>query len=170
LKNTASYDLADLAKKLAKKTAACSSEEDLLVAVEMIVRDALPDLPTPKYEKAVKTSAFRGRADAVHHGVVIEYEKPRSTRSGKLKEHAVKQACDYLTGFALGDAAKLDAGAEPTYSQEEEERLAANVGVAIDGKTVVFIQRRNKQWRADTQKLDQDAVEKQRSYSSGSGR
>lgn len=159
MSNTASHDLADIAKKLAKKAAACSSEEDLRVAVEMIVRDALPDLPTPKYEKAVKASTFRGRADAVHHGVVIEYEKPRSMRSAKVREHAVKQACDYLTGFALGDSAKLGDG-KATYSQDEEERLAANVGIAVDGETIVFIQRRNKQWHEDTQKLDEDAVEK----------
>jgi hypothetical protein len=160
-------DVAGITKRLAKNVASCSSEEDLRIAVEIILREAIPDLPTPKYEKAVRTSAFRGRADAVHHGVVIEYEKPRSMRSARVREHAVKQACDYLTGFALVDSAGKAAetpasyaAGKAVYSQDEEERLAANVGLAIDGETIVFIQRRNKSWHEDTQKLDEDAVEK----------
>jgi hypothetical protein len=159
LRNAASHDLADIAKKLATKVAGCSSEEDLRIAVEMAVRSALPDLPTPKYEKAVHASAFRGRADAVHHGVVIEYEKPRTMRRARAKQHAIEQVCDYLTGFALGDSAKPE-GDKAGYSQAEEERLAANVGVATDGETFVFVQRRGKQWQEDERRLDEDTVEK----------
>jgi hypothetical protein len=125
----------------------------------MVVHDTLPDLPTPEYEKAVHAFTFRGRADAVHHGVVIEYEKPRAMRGAKAKQHAVKQVCDYLTGFALADAAKQE-DTKAGYSQAEEERLAVNVGVATDGETFVFVQRRNRRWHEDERRLDEDTVEK----------
>ena len=135
--------------------------------MEIVLREALPDLPTPKYEKSVNTSTFRGRADAVHQGLVIEYEKPRSMRRAGHFDHAVKQVCDYLTGFTLGPTARHQNPDEPTlfppeviYSQEEEEQLAANVGLATDGERFVFVQRRGKQWYTETRRLDEDTVEK----------
>ena len=64
------------------------------------------------------------------------------------REEAIQQVCDYLTGFALGEKGKhqspSDAGLFPEqvpYSQEEEEKLAANVGLATDGERFVFVQR-----------------------------
>src|SRR5688500_8253800 len=93
-------DIAFITKKLSKAVAECSSEEDLRVSMELILRETLPDLPTPKYEKGVQTSTFRGRADAVHQGLVIEYEKPGSMRRAKHRDKAVQQVCDYLTGFS----------------------------------------------------------------------
>jgi hypothetical protein len=139
----------------------------LRVNIEIILREALPELRTARYEKAVKTSTFRGRADAVHQGLVIEYEKPRSMRSARKQEEAIQQACDYLTGFTLGEEAKIQKASQPTlfpsdiiYSQEEEERLAAHVGLATDGERFIFIQRRGKQWYTETRRRDEDTVEK----------
>jgi hypothetical protein len=153
--------------KLSRAIAQCLSEEDLRVSTEIILREALPDLPTPQYEKSVKTLTFRGRADAVHEGLVIEYEKPRSMRQASKREEAAQQVCDYLTGFTLGSEAKHQKSSEPTlfpadviYSQAEEERLAAHVGLASDGEQFVFIQRRGKQWHTETRRLDEDTVEK----------
>jgi hypothetical protein len=45
------------------------------------------------------------------------------------RDHAVQQACDYLTGFALGEDGKLQKHGEGSvleavvYTQEQEERL-----------------------------------------------
>ena len=135
--------------------------------MELVLRDALPDLPIPRYEKSVKTSTFKGRADAVHQGLVIEYEKPRSMRAAPKRDQAIQQVCDYLTGFALGEQGrhqKADpSGLLPpdiTYSQDEEERLAATVGLATDGDRFVFVQRLGKKWHADPRKLDEDTVER----------
>ncbi len=36
------------------KRAHSPTDEDLRIAVEIILREDIPDLPTPKYEKAVK--------------------------------------------------------------------------------------------------------------------
>ena len=160
-------DIASITKKLAGTLRSCSSEEDVRVSMELVLREALPDLPTPKYEKAVKTSTFKGRADAVHQGLVIEYEKPRSMRAASRCDEAVQQVCDYLTGFALGEKGKHQKASDPalfpsevTYSQEDEERLAANVGLATDGERFIFVQRRGKRWHTETQKHNEDTVEK----------
>ena len=159
-------DISAIRVRLAKAVKGCTSEEDLRVSMEIILRETLPDLPTPKYEKGVKTSEFKGRADAVHHGLVIEYEKPGSMSKSAHRDHAVQQACDYLTGFALGEEGKLQKhGEQPVsetvaYTQEQEERLAANVGLATDGHTFVFIRRQGKKWDAEDRHLDDDTVEK----------
>jgi len=136
------------------------------VNMEIVLREALPDLPKPKYEKSVKTSTFRGRADAVHEGCVIEYEKPRTMRRAAKRDEAIQQVCDYVTGFTLGEQGRHQRPGEPdllppdvTYSQEEEERLAANVGLATDGEGFIFIQRLGKQWHTDSRKLNEDTVE-----------
>ena len=71
-------DVKTTTERLRREMDGCSSEEDLRVNVEMVFRAALPELPVPKYEQAIKTSTFQGRADAVHQGVVVEYEKPKS--------------------------------------------------------------------------------------------
>jgi len=82
------------------------------------------------------------------------------------REEAIQQVCDYLTGFTLGEQAKHQKPGDPglflagvTYSQDEEERLAASVGLATDGEWFIFIQRRGKQWHTHTRKFDQDTVE-----------
>jgi SAM-dependent methyltransferase len=49
---------------------------------------------------------------------------------------------------------------ETSYSQEEEEVLAAHAGLATDGEHFVFVQRRGRRWTADTAKLDEDTVER----------
>src|SRR5712692_9185117 len=94
---SAGPDIGVLTNKLRQDIDGCSSEEDLRVSVELILRNTLSDLPTPKYEQAIRCSTFNGRADAVHQGLVIEYEKPRSMRGQARREEAVQQVCEYLT-------------------------------------------------------------------------
>jgi N-6 DNA Methylase len=161
-------DLSSVTAKLAKAVAESSTEEDLRVRMEHILHEALPDLQSAKYEKSVKTSTFKGRADAVHHGLVIEYEKPGSMSSEKHREHAVKQVCDYLTGLGLGQEGKHQQpnlkpslfDSDVVYTQEEEERLAVNVGLATDGSRFIFVQRLGKHWHTEPRRLDEDTVEK----------
>lgn len=131
--------------------------------MELALREAIPDLPIPKYEQAIKTSTFTGRADAVHHGLVIEYEKPKALRRKKMAEHALQQVWDYLTGLSLPLAhAKPGRATDQTanLTQEQEERLAAHVGIATDGETFLFTQRKGKQWHVDKRTFDEDTVEK----------
>lgn len=162
-----SPDIPIVTKRISEAVKSSTSEEDLRVNMEFVLRDALPDLPKPKYEKSVRTSTFRGRADAVHEGLVIEYEKPRTMRRAAKRDEAIQQVCDYLTGFTLGEQAKHQKPggdglfpSEITYSQEEEERLAANVGLATDGERFIFVQRLGKRWHTEPRRLDEDTVEK----------
>lgn len=151
----AAVDITALTARLTAAVAGCTSEEDLRVETEHLLRDALPDLPQPKYEASVKTSTFTGRADAVHRQLVIEYKKPRLLRQAPKREEAIKQASDYVESLSLGD----DAAAE-SFSQEQEEKLSGTVALATDGERFIFIQRRSKAWHADERKLDTDTVEK----------
>ena len=151
---------------LRREIADAWSEEDLRVAVELVLRKALPELPTPKYEKSIRTSTFYGRADAVHQGLVIEYEKPGSMRARGHVEQAVDQVCSYMVALGLKAAAqgrkRKDEGSfnkEESYSQEQEECLSAFVGLATDGETFVFVQRRSGRWHTDSREFDEDTIE-----------
>ena len=121
---------ADVARKLAHAAQISATEEDLRIRVEHVLREALPELPEPKYEKAIKTSTFTGRADAVHQGLVIEYEKPGSFRHAAKQDEAVGQVFDYLTGLTLGAQAQVQKTTRPSlfpaevaYTQEQEDAL-----------------------------------------------
>lgn len=165
---TAALDIKVITKRLSDSVAGCSSEEDLRISMEIVLREVLPELPQPKYEQAIKTSTFAGHADAVHQRLVIEYKKPHILRSTKKREEAIGQVYEYLTGLALGEKGEAQKAADRTlfdleeisYAQDEEERLAGHVGIATDGETLVFIQRRAKKWHKDIERLTEETVEK----------
>ncbi len=152
--------------KLATAIKHYKSEEDLRIGMEILLRGALPDLPSPRYEQAIETSTYTGRADAVHRGVVIEYEKPRSLRTTRNRAHSIRQLVDYMSGLSLGPTSIAESKppgefmSEPTYSSEDEERLASHVGVVTDGDEFIFVQRRGRRWHEDSRKLDEDTIEK----------
>jgi SAM-dependent methyltransferase len=154
-------DMASVTEKLRTCDYLGGSEEDLRVNMEMIIRDALPGLPTPKYETSIRTSTFNGRADAVHQMLVIEYEKPGSMQRPANVRHAVRQVCDYLHAIRLERGSEQDGASAPKeLTQEEEERLSGGVGIATDGDRFVFVQRRGREWVEDARGLDEGTVEK----------
>ncbi len=57
--------VSDLLGSLRLAAERSSSEEDLRVEVEIALRRALPELPSPKYEASLKASTFSGRTDAL---------------------------------------------------------------------------------------------------------
>jgi hypothetical protein len=77
-------------------------------------------------------------------------------RSAPKRAEAIKQVRDYLTGFTLGK----DDAEEANFSEEEEAKLAAHVGLATDGERFVFVQRHGRTWHTEERKLDADTVEK----------
>lgn len=102
------------------------TEEDLKIGFEKIlepIKNELGITSIPKYEKSV----FRGRSDAVHGQVIIEYEPPKSFSSKRNIEHAYNQLVDYLSG-------------ESKYA-----RLNQLVGVGFDGETIFFVQYQDKE-------------------------
>ncbi len=75
-----------------------------------------------KYEKSV----FKGRSDAVHGQVIIEYEPPKSFSSKRNVEHAYNQLIDYLSG------------------ESKNSKLSQLVGAGFDGEQIFFVQYQDK--------------------------
>jgi methylase of polypeptide subunit release factors len=106
---------------LNKKINQLKSEEDLRITVEKILEPLKKEIgikSEPRYEKSI----YKGRSDAVHGQVIIEYEKPMSFLSKEKQKHAYKQLVEYLIG------------------ESQNSKLNKLIGVGFDGKTIFFIQ------------------------------
>jgi len=104
------------------------TEEDLRIGFEKVlepIKNQLGITSIPKYEKSV----FRGRADAVHGQLIIEYEPPKSFSSKRNIEHAYNQLVKYLSG------------------ESKHAKLTQLIGVGFDGKTIFFVQYHGKENR-----------------------
>jgi len=102
------------------------TEEDLRIGFEKLLEPIKTELgirSEPKYEKSV----FKGRSDAVHGQVVIEYELPKSFFSKRNINHAFDQLIDYLSG------------------ESKESKLTQLVGVGFDGEQIFFVQYQDKE-------------------------
>lgn len=132
IKNTSLVQIAD---RLVKETEALAqkakTEEDLRIGFEKILSPLLTELgikSEPKYERlgADAAVAYKGRPDAVHGMVIIEYEKPGAFNSQKWVEHAHEQLVGYITAEATSTKATLFIE-DPKY-----------IGVGFDGTQVFF--------------------------------
>ena len=97
------------------------TEEDLRIGFEKLlepIKNELGIRSEAKYEKSV----FRGRSDAVHGQVVVEYEPPNSFYSRRNVDHAFNQLVDYLI------------------EESKNSRLSQLIGVGFDGKQIFFVQ------------------------------
>lgn len=109
------------------------TEEDLRIGFEKALAPLLKSVgieSKPKYERLSEKakSVFRGRPDAVHGQVIIEYEKPNAFSSKRAIAHAYDQLVDYISAEIKGH--KKDTGKSPT-------RI---VGVGLDGNSIFFVQ------------------------------
>lgn len=103
-----------------------NTEEDLRIGFEKVlepIKQGLGITSIPKYEKSV----FRGRSDAVHGQLIIEYEPPKSFSSKRNIEHAYDQLVDYLSG------------------ESKHSKLTQLIGVGFDGETIFFVQYQGKE-------------------------
>ena len=94
------YALADdLVAKTQELLTIVQTEEDLRIRFENLlepIKTKLKIESQPEYEKSV----YKGRLDAVHGQVIIEYEPPRSFSSKKNIDHAYEQLVNYLSNEA----------------------------------------------------------------------
>ncbi len=109
------------------------TEEDLRIRFEKILDPVLKSIgvePEPRYERlsAEAKTIYRGRPDAVHGQVIIEYESPGAFSSHSAVLHAHEQLVGYMTAEA--QAHKTD----PT------GLLNRLVGVGFDGRSIFFVQ------------------------------
>ncbi len=105
------------------------SEEDLKMKVEPLLQDVFEklgvDVANVHYEKTA--TAYRGRSDAVYGYLYIEYKKPgKLTHTTEVKK-TVQQLERYLSEQAEQFGAK------------REDFLEKAVGVAFDGRHILFI-------------------------------
>src|SRR3989344_2278882 len=130
--NTSIVQIADrLVKETEVLAQKAKTEEDLRIGFEKILSPLLTELgikTEPKYERLGTDAAvaYKGRPDAVHGMVIIEYEKPGAFGSQKWVEHAHKQLVDYITAEATSTKATLFIE-DPKY-----------IGVGFDGTQVFF--------------------------------
>jgi len=127
------YELADsLISGTTKLLHQIKTEEDLRIGFEKLLDPILNVLnikTLPRYERASAEAKtiFRGRPDAVHGQVVIEYEPPKSFSSKRNIEHAYDQLVNYLA------------------AESKSSRPSQLIGVGFDGKQIFFVQYRGKE-------------------------
>jgi hypothetical protein len=113
------------------------SEEDLRIGFEKILEPMLFSIgieSKPRYERlgAEAQTIYRGRPDAVHGQVIIEYEEPGTFSSKRFVAHAHEQLVGYME--AIAQAHKLD----------PFNLLNRIIGVGFDGESIFFVQYQGK--------------------------
>lgn len=117
-----------LIAETAKVMRRAKTEEDLRIGFEKALGPAAESIGVKAEARYEKTSVLtRTRADAVHAGVIIEYEAPGSLKSGKRIEHAFSQLVDQIRGEA-------ESGREGVYVLDPRY-----VGVGLDGEQIFFV-------------------------------
>jgi len=125
-------DTKRLADCIERAVARARTEEDVKMAVEPLLRDALRDagidVEVAQYEKSVASTALRAkRMDVVYGFLILEYKAPGRLSKVKDRHDAVTQVEGYL-----GDEARRSGG-------EPEAFLEKAVGVCIDGRSILFV-------------------------------
>lgn len=108
------------------------TEEDLRITTEKILEPILRSIgieTKPRYERLHQEAktVYRGRPDAVHGKVIIEYEEPNSF-SFKRKVHV---AYEQLVGYIMAES----------YEKESHSvsPMSGFVGIGFDGGSIFFV-------------------------------
>jgi len=127
------YQLADrLAGAIAELVKTIKTEEELRIGFEKLLEPITASIGVksePKYERlsAEAKKIYRGRPDAVHGQMIIEYEAPGSFSSANAVNHALAQLAGYMT-------------AEANASHGDPIALVNRlVGVGFDGYSIFFV-------------------------------
>jgi len=109
------------------------TEEDLRIGFEKILDPLLKSIGVetkPKYERlgAEAKTVYRGRPDAVHGQVIIEYEAPGAFSSKRAVLHAYEQLIGYMIAEAQG------------HRTDPLALLSRFAGVGFDGRSIFFVQ------------------------------
>lgn len=137
--NRKNASLIQISDRLVKETKAlikyAKTEDDLRIGFEKLLSPLLQELGVksePRYERlgAEAASVYKGRPDAVHGMVIIEYERPGAFESDKWIQHAHEQLVGYISAEAEGAKEELLIE-DPKY-----------LGVGFDGSKIFFIKYR----------------------------
>src|SRR5579871_1166643 len=104
------------------------TEDDLKIGFEKLLAPIIENLGL-KFKPAYgQTNIISKRPDAVHGGVIIEYEPPGSFSSkSKVKEALSQLTEDYLPA-------------------ENDRENSKPVGVGFDGANIFFVKNKNNNW------------------------
>jgi hypothetical protein len=117
----------ELAAQILQAGRESTTEQALVVAVEIALGPVLDRLRIPKQPEYEKT-LLQGRADAVYGSVIIEYEAPGKLSSAPGHAEAMRQARQYMR-----EQAELRSPGVP------ESALPTLVGVVLDGLHIGFV-------------------------------
>jgi len=118
-----------LVKEIKEIAGKSRTEEDLKMGVEPLLQSVFKkmgvDIDIVQYEKTA--TSFKGKADAVYGYLTIEYKLP-----GKLSEKTgIEKVSEQLQRYLSEQAEQ--------FRQQKEDFLEKAVGVALDGKHILFI-------------------------------
>jgi len=121
-----------LVSNIAEIMRRAKTEEDLRIGFEKSLEPILKGIgiePRPIYESLgiEKRAIYRGRPDAIHGKIIIEYEPPNAFGSESAVIHAYDQLKGYIIAKAKGE--KTDFG----------ESLKRIIGIGFDGKSIFFV-------------------------------
>lgn len=146
------HQIADrLAGAVVKLVKNIKTEEELRIGFEKLLDPIINSIgikSEPKYER-LSTEAkkiYRGRPDAVHGQIIIEYETPGAFVSKSAVDHAFAQLIGYMTA---------EANANKTAPIAVSNRL---VGVGFDGYSIFFVQHSCKNNRTAKDITKQDFI------------
>ncbi len=102
------------------------TEEDLRIGFEKVLEPALSSIRIethPRYERLGQEArtVYRGRPDAVHGQVIIEYEPPGAFASPGKVLHAFEQLVGYMTAHG------------------RDADLGRTAGIGFDGQAIFFV-------------------------------
>ncbi len=116
--------------------ATARTEEDLQIGLEKLLDPLLKSIgvePKPRYERVSRAKTiYRGRPDAVHGHVIIEYKRPHAFSS----EQAVLHAHDQLVAHMMAEAQAT--------RTDPVAALNGFAGVGFDGASIFFVQHARK--------------------------
>jgi hypothetical protein len=105
-----------------------ATEMDLLVGFEELIRPLLgTGVTLARYSQATKLGGIK---DALHGGIVIEYERPGKLKRRAGLEEAIGQLKRYLTEEAI------------QHGDQAAAALRRMVGVGTDGREILFVRYR----------------------------
>jgi len=103
------------------------TEDELKIEFEKLLDPICKDLFI-NFESRYGRTIIRGRPDAVHGRVIIEYEAPRSFSSKRKIEHAYNQLINYL------------------FEESKKNDLNKLAGIGFDGEKIFFVKHRQGKW------------------------
>jgi hypothetical protein len=103
------------------------TEDELKIEFEKLLDPICKDLFI-NFESRYGRTIIRGRPDAVHGRVIIEYEAPRSFSSKRKIEHAYNQLITYLS------------------EESKKNDLNKLAGIGFDGEKIFFVKHRQGKW------------------------